>query len=130
MLFRSENPGSPNYENLKSELKEFKKSTNKFRSLLITGELDIDQVDVFHKEMEFVKLIQHFTQIILMAYGVPAHRVNLTMDVKQVGGQVNRAYEGYYKSINFKQRIIENVFNKELWSHFKEIGRASCRERV
>jgi hypothetical protein len=48
--------------------------------------------------------------------GMPAHRVNLTIDVRQVGGAVNRAYEGYYKKLSFMQQIFENSLNSELWN--------------
>jgi hypothetical protein len=53
-----------------------------------------------------------------MFMGVPAHRINLTIDVRQVGGAVNRAYEGYYKKLSFIQKILENSFNLELWDAF------------
>lgn len=114
-----EHPGSPNYEKLKSELKELRKQTNKWKSLVLTGEIDYKEIQKWNKDMEFAKLISHFTQIILMAYGVPAHRVNLTIDVRQIGGAVNRAYEGYYKKINFNQQCIQEVLNRDLWINFK-----------
>ena len=111
-------PDDRNYQALKSELKEMKKESNKYRSMVITGNVTADQVNKFNKDMEFSKLIQHFTQIVLMVMGVPAHRVNLTIDVRQVGGAVNRAYEGYYKKLSFMQKIIENSLNLELFDSF------------
>jgi HK97 family phage portal protein len=117
-LMKKEHPNSPNYEKLKSELKELKKSTNKWKSLCLTGEVDYKEIQKFNKDLEFSKLIMHFTQIILMAYGVPAHRVNLTIDVRQIGGAVNRAYEGYYKDINFDQQCIQETLNRDLWGFF------------
>lgn len=113
------NPKSPEYEQLKAELKELKKQANKYRSLVTTGKIDVQQINKFNKDMEFSKLIMHFTQIILMVFGVPAHRVNLTIDVRQVGGAVNRSYEGYYKKISFMQKIFENDLNADLWNAFK-----------
>ena len=118
MNLPEDSPDSRNYKNLKKELKELKRSKNKYRVLLTTGKLTAEQINKFNKDMEYVKLIQHFTQIVLIAMGVPAHRINLTMDVKQVGGAVNRAYEGYYKKIGFMQKIIEIIFNADLWSYF------------
>ena len=112
-------PDDRNYKKLRDELKELQKKENKYRSMVITGNVDPVQVQRFDKDMEFRQLIQHFTQVILIALGVPAHRVNWTIDVKQVGGAVNRSYEGYYKKISFIQKVIENKFNKELWKpHF------------
>lgn len=114
-------PDDRNYKNLVQELKNLKKEANKYRSMVITGNVTSEQVNKFNKDMEFAKLIQHFTQIILMFMGVPAHRVNLTIDVRQVGGAVNRAYEGYYKKLSFMQKVIENSLNFELWGNFKVV---------
>ncbi len=111
-------PDDRNYKNLVKELKELKKRANKYRSMVVTGNVTSEQVNKFNKDMEFAKLIMHFTQIILMTMGVPAHRVNLTIDVKQVGGAVNRAYEGYYKKLQFIQQMTENSLNSELWNNF------------
>jgi HK97 family phage portal protein len=112
-------PDDRNYKNLVQELKNMKKEANKYRSMVITGNVEAEQVNKFNKDMEFSKLIQHFTQIVLMFMGVPAHRVNLTIDVRQVGGAVNRAYEGYYKKLSFMQKVLENSLNLELWDAFK-----------
>ena len=111
-------PDDRNYKNLVQELKNLKKESNKYRSMVITGNVISEQVNKFNKDMEFAKLIMHFTQIVLMIMGVPAHRVNITIDVKQVGGAVNRAYEGYYKKLSFIQKILENSLNSELWAPF------------
>jgi hypothetical protein len=62
-----------------------------------------------------------------MAMGVPAHRVNLTIDVRQIGGAVNRAYEGYYKKISFEQMGISEDLNRELWMPFFKV-RMSFKE--
>lgn len=111
-------PDDRNYNLLVKELKELKKEANKYRSLVLTGNVVAQQVNKFNKDMEFAKLVQHFTQVILMTMGMPAHRVNLTIDVRQVGGAVNRAYEGYYKKLSFIQQIVENSLNSELWKDF------------
>jgi len=111
-------PDDRNYKNLVNELKQMKKQANKYRSMVVTGNVTSEQVNKFNKDMEFAKLIQHFTQIVLMIMGVPAHRVNLTIDVRQVGGAVNRAYEGYYKKLSFMHQVIEETLNLELWEPF------------
>jgi phage portal protein BeeE len=64
-------PDDRNYELLKTELKELKQKANKYRSLVTTGPITVEQVNKFNKDMEFAKLIQHFTQLILMGMGVP-----------------------------------------------------------
>lgn len=111
-------PDDRAYKLLVQELKNLKKEESKYRSMVLTGNVEVQQVNKFNKDMEFSKLIQHFTQIVLMMMGVPAHRVNMGTDSKEIGGSVNRAYEGYYKKISFMQKIIENSLNYELWDPF------------
>jgi len=112
-------PDSPNVKRLKQELRELKKKENKFRSLVVTGNVDTDQLQKFGKDLEYAKLIQHFTQIILIASGVPTYRINYTLADKQAGSEVNRAFEGYYKRISWLQKILENTFNRDLFSAWK-----------
>lgn len=111
-------PDDRNYELLKKELKEMKKSKNKYRTLVTTGKVDHVLINKFNKDMEFGKLIRHFTQLILMSYGTPAHRVNWTLDVKETAAELGKVEGGYYKKISFMQKIIENVYNAQLWNHF------------
>lgn len=113
-----ENPDSRNYKLLKKEIQEMKKSKNKHRILLTTGKLVAEQINKFNKDMEFSKLIMHFTQIILMAMGVPAHRVNLTMEIKGSALELGKVEAGYYKKIAFMQKLIENDLNSELFREF------------
>lgn len=114
-----DNPDSRNFELLKKELAELKKKSEKFRNMVVTGNVQVQQLQKFNKDMEFSKLIEHFTQIVLIAMGVPTHRINYTLTDTQSGSQVNRAYEGYYKKISFIQRLIENSLNKDLFSKIK-----------
>lgn len=117
-----DNPDSRNFKLLKDGLKQLKKKNEKYKNMVVTGKVDVEQVAKFTKDMEFSKLIQHFTQIILIGLGVPSHRVNYTITdgSSQAGSGVNRAYEGYWKKIGFTQRLIENQLNQKLfWPIFK-----------
>jgi len=112
----NDGPDSPNVVKLKSELKQLKKSSEKFRSMVITGELEVEQLQRFQKDLQFATLITHWTQIVLIALGVPAHRVNYTIVKDTKGQDVNRAFEGYFRKISFLQKLIENQLNKDLFS--------------
>lgn len=109
-----------NYQVLQQALKEGKKKVNKWRALVTTGPTEVTQIEPFSKEMQFVDMIREFKQIVLMALGVPPQRVN-PQEVKGSGQNELRAYEGYFKKINFLQKIIEGKLNKELFSHFGRI---------
>ena len=112
-------PNDRQYSLLKKEIKELRKSANKYRTLVTTGPVVIDKISKFDRDLEFYNLIKHFTQIILMTLGVPAHRVNWTVDVKNSGGEVGKIEAGYYKKIQFMQLMFESELNADLWSIFK-----------
>jgi len=110
-------PDDRQYELLKKELRELKNSRNRYRSLVTTGKISVEQINKFNKDMEFAKLIQHFTQVILMAMGVPPHRVSF-LDVRQSASELGKIEAGYYKKIAFMQKAIEETLNAELWNNF------------
>ncbi len=114
-----ESPNGRNYKNLKKELKELKKKKQKYRTLITTGEIKIDQISKFTKDLEFSKLIAHWTQIVIMCLGVPAGRIHFTLD-KKVGdvSATGKEDSGYSKKISFTQKAFEEVLNADLWSHF------------
>jgi HK97 family phage portal protein len=120
-MMPEDNPDSRNVASLKTELRELKKKGEKYKNIVVTGKVEVKELLKFNKDMEFAKLIQHFTQIILIGMGVPTHRINYTITDSQSGSQVNRAYEGYYKKISFYQKLIENQFNKDLFIPFFKV---------
>ena len=107
-----------NYQVLKQALKEGKKKDNKWRAIITTGPTDVNQIEPFSKEMRFVDLVKHLTEVVFMALGVPPQRVNPT----SAEGTQNelKAYEGYFKKINFLQQIVEEPIN-ELLSEFGKV---------
>ena len=114
-----EDPDGRNYKLLKKELKELRKKDQKYRSMVLTGNVEFDQVNKFNKDMEFAKLIEHFTMKVFMGLGVPPHRVHYTSTTQKDAAQVVGKIEtGYYKKISFIQKGIENILNKDLWSKF------------
>ena len=82
MNMPKESPNGRNYKNLKKELKELKKKSQKYRTLLTTGEINVDMISKFNKDLEFSKLIAHWTQIVLICLGVPARRIHWTVNQK------------------------------------------------
>lgn len=119
MNMPKESPNGRNYKNLKKELKELKKKSQKYRTLITTGEINVDQITKFNKDLEFSKLIDHWTRIVLMCLGVPARRVHYAgMQKDSETKAVGKDDSGYQKKISFMQKAIEEVFNLQLWSLF------------
>ena len=114
-----ESPGGRNYKLLKKELRDLRKKGEKYRSMVLTGNVEPIQVNKFNKDMEFPKLIEHFTINIFVGLGVPPHRVNYTTQNKDTGAQnIGKLETGYYKRIAFLQKSWEFTLNKELWRSF------------
>ncbi len=119
-MMPDEDPDGRNYKLLKKELKELRKKGEKYRSMVLTGNVQHEQVNKFNKDMEFSKLIEHFTMKVFMGLGVPSHRVHYTSTTQKDAAQVVGKIEtGYYKKISFIQKGIENTLNKDLWSNFE-----------
>jgi len=115
-----ESPDGRNYKLLKRELKELRKKNQKYKAMVLTGNVEWDQVNKFNKDMEFSKLIEHFTMKIFMGLGMPPRRVHYTSTTQKDAAQtVGKEETGYYKKISFIQKGIENVLNKDLWSKFE-----------
>jgi len=115
-----ESPDGRNYKLLKRELKELKKKDEKYRSMVLTGMVEVEQVNKFNKDMEFAKLIEHFTMKVFMGLGVPPRRVHYSSTTQKDAAQtVGKEETGYYKKISFMQKGIENTLNKDLWSIFE-----------
>jgi len=116
-----EGPDGRNYKLLKRELKELKKKSEKYRSMVLTGNVQHDQVNKFNKDMEFAKLIEHFTMKVFMGLGVPPSRVHyISATAKDPAAQtIGKAETGYHKKISFTQKNFENILNKELWCKFE-----------
>ena len=114
-------PDDRNYKALKDELKRLKEKKNKYKALITTGAMEVEQIQKFNKDMEYAKLIQHFTQLVLMSLGVPSYRINYALTgAKEEGATtVGKTETGYYKKIAFLQKAIEIIFTKYLFVDFK-----------
>jgi HK97 family phage portal protein len=111
-------PGSEEFEKFKKTISKFRDAKNKHKSLVMTGEVEVKDINGFNKDLEFANLIDKFTQRLMMAWNMPVSRLS------DVGGKStsNRdAVAGYYKNINRIQMEIEETFNSELWSRFGDV---------
>jgi len=114
-----ESPNSRNYKLLKKELRDLKKKDEKYRSMVLTGNVTPEQVNKFNKDMEFAKLIEHFTVNVFVGLGVPPSRVHYVTQQKDTTAQnVGKHETGYYKRIAFLQKNWETTLNRDLWKLF------------
>ncbi len=111
-------PNSPEYKKFVQKLREFKKSKNKHKFLVTTGETSYDKINDFTKDMEFSNLLDKLTDRLLMVWDMPRSRLgSLGKDLK--GSRESSS--GYYKKINRLQGEIEALLNNELWKLFGNV---------
>lgn len=117
-ILKNTAPNSDEFEKFKKSIESFKKSKNKHKSMVMTGEVEIQNVNDFSKDLEFSNLLDKFTQRLRMAWNMPGSR----MDEQAKSSSSNKAAEaGYYKNINRMQTEIEETLNSELWSRFGDV---------
>lgn len=117
-----------NYQVLISQLKELKKQKNRLRDIITTGNVQrLDTGRGMINELQYKDLIVHFTNIILFAWGVPAHRVPFIQYKQSVFPKESN--DGYFKTIAFIQRTLEPQLN-ELWAEFKVIKKFNRSYRI
>jgi hypothetical protein len=119
-IMPNETPDSPNYKNFQKTLQLFSSLANKYKNLIVTGEVEAKELNRFSKDMEFRELAKYLTQVLIMTWGVPVSRlsdVGLGDKVQARGSTVST--EGYYRKISYYQDILEDLINIELLAPFK-----------
>ena len=116
-VLKNTSPESNEFKVFKQSITSFKNSKDKHKSMVMTGEVEIQNVNEFNKDLEFSVLIDKFTQRLRMAWNMPGSR----LDEAGKSGTNKSAEAGYYKNINRIQSEIEETFNNELWARFGDV---------
>lgn len=110
----SEGPDSQNFEMVKNTLRQYRQSPNKHRDMVLTGDVEIEDLNDSTDEMNFRELAEYITRVLVMAWGVPPTRIGLPLEGS--GARVtNLTHEGYFKRIMRMQRKYQALLNEELF---------------
>lgn len=116
---KNETPNSENFKQFKKTLQLFASLANKYKSIVVTGEVDAKELNKMGKDMEFRDLAKYLTQILIMTWGVPTARLSdIGFGDKMSKGSVI-SEQGYYRKISHMQDLVEDLINMELLSPFK-----------
>lgn len=108
-----EGPGEQNFEMVKQTVAKYRELRNKHRDLVLTGNIEIEDMNSIGDTMEFQQLAEYITNVLIMAWGVPPTRIGT-----DVGGESRAAqlsHEGYFKRIERLQRKYQAFLNEELF---------------
>ena len=110
-------PGDPTYKAFEKTVQQYAMVTNKFKSMVITGDVEVQDISRLTKDMEFRQLAVYVTQVMIMLWGVPPSRVpNIIME--NSAKQDISTTDGYDRKISHIQDILEDLLNSQLLDEF------------
>jgi len=111
-----EGPDSANFEMIKKTLGQYRKLNNKHRDLVVTGEVEVEDLSSEEAQMEFRQLAEYVTNVLVMAWGVPPTRVGADIGGGGTRGRATQiSHEGYFQRIKRWQRKHQAFLNEELF---------------
>jgi HK97 family phage portal protein len=119
-ILPKEMANSKNHNSLIDALQKYKKIENKHGNLVFTGEIDIKDLQVNPKDLEYKDLALYITSNLAFVYGIPVSRIPYLIGNSATKGDSGGLSEsGYWNRISDMQDTIEDVLNNQL---FSELG--------
>lgn len=111
-----EGPNGQNYEMVKQTVAKYRKLRNKHRDLVLTGNIEIEDMNGIGDSMEFRELAEYLTHVLSVAWGVPPTRIGGNIGNTSTGSRNSQlSHEGYFKRIQRYQREQEAFLNENLF---------------
>ena len=119
--FPKEPPNSAHVRGTEQRLQKYEDPREKHGHMVITGELNLERLNEFNKDMEFRQLAVYVTGVMAMGYKLPMSRVANIIGgvVKATTGTDDLANESYWASISNYQDYWETLLNTQI---FEEMG--------
>ena len=115
-IFEDEQPNSPTIKAVKKILQTYAQLPNKWKSLVLTGKVEMKEIQALKKDMEFRELARYLTQVIVNVFGVPASRLPGLLLDSNIKGALSS--EGYYRKISHWQDRLQDLWNAAIFSKF------------
>jgi len=110
-----EGPKSQNYKHLMKTMRKFRQSENQHKDMVITGNVDVQDLNSVDSEMDFRELSEYLTRVIIMAWGVPPSRIGIDVSGNNSARSASLNQQGYYKKIRRLQEKVATILNNELF---------------
>ena len=111
-----EGPDDANFEMVKKTVAKYRELKNKHRDLVLTGDIEIEDLSNENAQMEFRQLAEYVTNVLVMAWGVPPSRVGVDIGGAGSRGRATQiSHEGYFKRIKRWQRKHAAFLNENLF---------------
>jgi len=112
-ILKNENPNSPTHKAFKKALQLYSNITNKYKSMVLTGEVEVKELNRMTRDMEFRELARYLSTVLIMVWGVPSSRLSEVLFTHGTRS-LETSSEGYYRKISHYQDVLEDFLNSEL----------------
>ena len=106
---------SPNHEQVKQQLETFGAIQSRHGNLVLTGKVDVKDLEEKLKDLEYENLALYVTSNIAYAFQIPVSRIPYMIGKAQSGGDAGGLAEsGYWSMIEGDRLKIENLLNSQM----------------
>lgn len=115
--FPKETANSENFKRAKSEVKT-RFETNKRGHMFFAGEVEVDKINDWNKDMEFRQLFIMYVGSIAFTFNMPLHRIQSILggEMSSGAGSSDLSDSGYWRSIYEAQDYWELLLNTGFWN--------------
>lgn len=111
---------SENHKHLVNELMDRGRMQNRHGNMVLTGQVNVEQLEDNIKDMEYKELALFVTSNIAYALRVPVSRIPYMIGQSQSKGDASgMAENGYWNMIESDQKTLETALNQQL---FRKLG--------
>ena len=122
---------SANHQYLISQLQDFGAVQNRHGNLVLTGKVDIKDLEEKIKDMDYKELALYVTSNVAYALQIPVSRIPYMIGKAQSAGDAGGLAEsGYWSMIEADQRKIENLLNSQMFEKMGWIIRFKKQHKI
>ena len=116
-ILAKESPNSPRVKRLEQMLREYQFSTQKHGNMIMTGEVKMEELNKFDKDMEFRQHAIYLTGVLSLVFNMPLSRVAsiLGTEAKSGAKSEDASVEAYWGKISEMQDYWEQLLNTQLF---------------
>lgn len=122
-IMPKEMANSPNAKAFEQVLQKYKELKHQQGNMMAFGDLKVENLNEFNKDMEFRQLAIYLTGVLAFAFNMPADILSsiLGVDIKGTAGGSDIEDSGYKDNVANSQEYWENILNTQIFNPFFDV---------
>ncbi len=120
-ILEKEAPNSKRQQRLEQILREYQQIYQKHGNLVMTGEVKLEQLNKFDKDMEFRQQAIYLTGVLALSFNMPMSKISVVVGTEAKSGARSEdiSDQSYWQKISEAQDYWEQLLNTQLFKpHF------------